>query len=242
MSKLSWLTARPVAHRGLHDLNQRVWENTLTAFSSAVDAGYGIECDLQFAADGVPVVIHDHGLRRLCDVEGDVRAMTSVELSRLPVGGTEDRIPTLQDLLALVNGAVPLVVELKGQWDRDEGFAAAVLDGLAGYAGPLALMSFNSWLLRDLKMLDCPWALGLTAEGSRPEDIAVHERTMDLGLDFISYCSSDMPNPLVSGLRRRSVPVIAWTIRSEEEMGHAYAQADQITFAGFRPPLARDVR
>ena len=100
--KLSWLTAQPVAHRGYHDLNKAVWENTLSAFARAADADFAIECDLQYAADAIPVVFHDDGLKRLCGIEGDVRQRTAAELGLLPVGGTTDRVPTLKQLLHLL--------------------------------------------------------------------------------------------------------------------------------------------
>jgi len=135
--KLSWLTAQPVAHRGYHDLNKAVWENTLSAFSRAVEAGFAIECDVQLAADSVPVVFHDHDLERLTGIKGDVRERTSAELAMLSVGQTKDRVPSLKQLLALVAGKVPLVIELKGREGEgvDDGFAEAVLEDLEGYNG-----------------------------------------------------------------------------------------------------------
>ncbi|RVK13299.1 glycerophosphodiester phosphodiesterase, partial [Sinorhizobium medicae] len=133
MRDLSWLKAQPIAHRGFHDMNREVWENTLSAFSRAAEAGFAIECDLQFAADSIPVVFHDHDLRRLCGIAGDVRAKTSAELGLLSVGGTSDKVPTLTQMLRLVAGRVPLIIELKGRTGDDEGFAAAVLDTLEGY-------------------------------------------------------------------------------------------------------------
>jgi glycerophosphoryl diester phosphodiesterase len=112
MTSAAWLKDRPVAHRGYHDQNKLVWENTLSAASSAIEAGFAIECDLHYASDGVPVVFHDEDLERLCNLKGDVRERTSQELGLLSVGGTADKIPTLRQLLKLVNGQVPLVIEL----------------------------------------------------------------------------------------------------------------------------------
>ena len=146
MHKFNWLTERPIAHRGYHDLNRAVWENTLSAFARAVEAGFAIECDLQYAADAIPVVFHDDGLKRLCGIEGDVRQRTAAELGLLTIGGTADKVPTLRQLLDLVKGRVPLVLELKGRKGDDDGFAMAVLDAIEGYEGPIALMSFDHWL------------------------------------------------------------------------------------------------
>ncbi len=115
MSEFAWLTERPIAHRGYHDMNKTIWENTLSAFQRAVEAGFAIECDLHYASDGVPVVFHDDDLERLCNIPGDVRAKTSGELSLMTIGGTKDRVPKLKDMLNLVKGKVPLVIELKGR-------------------------------------------------------------------------------------------------------------------------------
>lgn len=235
MSKADWLAKLPIAHRGYHDMNKSTWENTLSAFSRAIEAGFAIECDLQFAADGVPVVFHDDDLQRLCNIPGDVRQRTSGELGMLAVGGTADRIPTLKQLLHLCRGRVPLIIELKGRENDDEGFAAAVLDVLEGYSGPVALMSFDIWLLKDLKELDCPYPVGLTAEGRDPETFFRHDEAMHLGLDFISYHYGHLPNAFITAQRAKGIPVITWTVRDETAREITFVNADQMTFEGFNP-------
>lgn len=235
MPQIPWLTAQPVAHRGLHDLNHAVWENTLSAFSRAIAAGYAIECDLHYANDGVPVVFHDDDLERLCKIKGNVRDKTSAELGLLSIGGTADRVPTLRQLLDLTAGKVPLVLELKGREGDDDGFPEAVLEVLEGYKGHVALMSFDVWLLKDLKALGAPYPVGLTAEGTRPEDFFAHDEAMHLGLDFISYCNAHLPNSFITAQRQRGIPVITWTVRDEAAARHTFAHADQMTFEGFDP-------
>ncbi|WP_299863771.1 glycerophosphodiester phosphodiesterase [uncultured Hoeflea sp.] len=232
---LLWLTARPVAHRGYHDMNQAVWENTTSAFARAIEAGYAIECDLQIAADGVPVVFHDHDLSRLCGLPGDVRARTSQELAQLAVGGTADRVPSLPQLLKQVAGQVPLVLELKGRPGDDDGFAAAVAECLEDYDGEAALMSFDHQLLRDLKACEISRPLGLVAEGVKPEAFFVHEEAMQLGLDFISYCVHHMPNSFVEAQRAQGVPILTWTVRDADAIERTRTYADQMTFEGFDP-------
>ncbi|OEC98944.1 MULTISPECIES: glycerophosphodiester phosphodiesterase [unclassified Rhizobium] len=238
MSKLAWLTERPVAHRGYHDMNKEVWENTLSAFSRAIEAGFAIECDLHYASDGVPVVFHDDDLQRVCNLPGEVRERTSAELGLLSVGGTKDKIPTLKQLLRLCDGKVPLVLELKGREGDDDGFAESVLEVLEGYKGHVALMSFDHWLLKDLKALEAPYPVGLTAEGNKPETFFQHDEAMHLGLDFISYFYGHLPNPFVTAQRQRGIPVITWTVRDEAAHKHTFANADQMTFEGFDPRLA----
>ncbi|MXN45883.1 glycerophosphodiester phosphodiesterase [Shinella kummerowiae] len=235
MQKFNWLTERPIAHRGYHDLNRTVWENTLSAFARASDAGFAIECDLQYAADAIPVVFHDDDLKRLCGIEGDVRARTAGELGLLPIGGTADRVPTLKQLLHLVKGRVPLVLELKGRKGDDEGFAMAVLDAIEDYEGPVALMSFDQWLLKDLTEIGTTRPVGLTAEGVRPENFAVHEAAMQLGLDFISYYYGHLPNDFISRQRDLGKQIITWTVRDDEARTITALNADQMTFEGFDP-------
>jgi glycerophosphoryl diester phosphodiesterase len=231
----SFLKNRPVAHRGYHDMNNAIWENTISAFQRAIDHGYAIECDLQYSADGVPVVFHDDDMQRLCGVEGDIRLKTVGELGLFSIGKTADRIPSLSQLLRLVKGRVPLVLELKGRQGDDEGFADAVVETLEGYNGAVALMSFDHWLLKDLAALESRHPLGLTAEGARPEELALHREAMALGLDFISYHYGHLPNAFITAERAAGRAVITWTVRDAAAADHSYAHADQITFEGFEP-------
>lgn len=235
MSRYDWLTANPVAHRGYHDMNHAVWENTLAAFARAVEAGFAIECDVHIVADGGIVVFHDDTLDRLCGIPGDVRARTTAELGMLSIGGTAERIPTLKQVLALIGGRVPLAIELKGREGDDDGFVETVLDELEGYTGHVALMSFDHWLLKDLKAANAPYPVGLTAEGDQPEQFFKHDEAMQLGLDFISYHYGHLPNPFITAQRKLGIPVITWTVRDEDARKHTFEQADQMTFEGFDP-------
>ncbi len=238
MTNAAWIKELPVAHRGYHDLNNTVWENTLSAFSRAVEAGFAIECDLHYASDGVPIIFHDEDLERLCNLKGDVRERTSGELGLIAIGGTKDKVPTLKQLLNLVQGKVPLVLELKGREADDEGFAESVLEVLEGYEGNVALMSFDHWLLKDLKELGAPYPVGLTANGNTAEEYATHEKAMELGLDFISYYYADLPNSFISRQRDKGIPVITWTVRDEDARKRTFDNADQMTFEGFDPRAA----
>ncbi|MDO1583936.1 glycerophosphodiester phosphodiesterase [Rhizobium oryzicola] len=232
----SWIKDIPVAHRGYHDLNQKVWENTLSAFSRAVEAGFAIECDLQLSSDSVPMVFHDDTLDRLCNIPGNVRERTAGELGLLTIGGTADRIPRFKQLLDLVKGKVPLVIELKGQSaEEDDGFAETVLEILEGYTGKVALMSFDHHLLKDLKRAGSPYPVGLTAMGDTPEEFFKHDEAMQLGLNFISYHWAHLPNSFIEAQKSRGIPVITWTVRDEKARAHTYTHADQMTFEGFDP-------
>ena len=231
-----WIKDIPVAHRGYHDQNKKVWENTLSAFSRAVEAGFAIECDIQLSSDSVPMVFHDHTLERLCGIAGDVREKSAAELGLLSVGGTGDKVPRLRQMLDLVKGKVPLVIELKGRTEEDDdGFAEAVLEVLEGYQGKVALMSFDHHLLFALKKAGSPFPVGLTAEGNDPDRFFEHDEAMQAGLDFISYHWAHLPNSFVGAQRSRGIPVITWTVRDENARAHTYTHADQMTFEGFDP-------
>ncbi|MET3659858.1 glycerophosphodiester phosphodiesterase [Aquamicrobium ahrensii] len=239
MSALSWLTARPIAHRGLHDLNNRRWENTLSAFSAAVDRGYAIECDVHLTADGVPVVFHDHDLKRLTGEDGFIWQRTAAEMAALKVGGTQDHPPTLDEMLELVGGKAPLVIELKGTPGRDGGLVEAVGQRLKSYGGEAAIMSFDHWLIRDFSHHAPGVPGGLTACGRRGQDIEAHFTMLAHDISFVSYAAGDLPNRFVSFVREKlGMPVITWTIRDQPAVDLTFKYADQMTFEGFEPALA----
>jgi glycerophosphoryl diester phosphodiesterase len=233
---LSWLTRRPIAHRGLHDLNNKIWENTLSAFRGAMARNFAIECDVHLSSDRVPVVIHDDDLKRLTGEDGFVWQRTAAELRALTIGGTRDHVPLLPDLLDLVHGKVPLVIELKGIAGHDDGLVEAVAAKLRDYKGKVAIMSFDHWLIRDFKryMPDIP--AGLTAYGHDNKLIEAHFAMLAHDLDFTSYAAGDLPNPFVSFVRDRlKMPVITWTVRDKPAVDLTFKHADQMTFEGFDP-------
>jgi len=235
-SPVSWLAARPIAHRGYHDMNGAVWENTPTAFRRAVDRQFAIECDVHLSADGIPVVIHDGDLRRLCGAEGFVWQRTAGELRTLRVGGTGDHPPTLREMLELVDGRVPLVIELKGIPGHDHGLVAAVARLLSDYRGPAAIMSFDHWLIREFRHHAPGIPAGLTALGTAEHDLEAHFSMLAHDVSFVSYCLDHMPNRFVNFVRERlGMPVISWTVRDRQAVARTFAHAEQITFEGFDP-------
>jgi glycerophosphoryl diester phosphodiesterase len=240
MGGLSWLTSKPIAHRGYHDLNDRRWENTLSAFAAAVERGYAIECDVHLSSDNVPIVIHDDDLKRLTGEDGFVWQRTAAELAAMRVGGTDDHVPTLTELLDLVDGRVPLVVELKGTPGHDAGLVASVGRLLKGYKGNVAIMSFDHWLVRDFAREAPGIPGGLTAYGRENKLIEAHFSMLAHGIAFTSYAAGDLPNPFVSFVRDRlNMPVITWTIRDQPAIDLTFRYADQMTFEGFEPERMR---
>lgn len=237
MSDLAWLTERPIAHRGLHDLNQMRWENTLSAFDAAARKGYAIECDVHLAADGVPVVFHDPYLKRLLGLDGSVYDKTAAELGACRIGGTEDSVPSLAGLLELVDGRVPLVIELKGIAGKDAGLVGKVAETLARYKGEAAIMSFNHWLVREFASQAPGIPAGLTAEGQSDAELELHFSMLAHPISFVSYEVKDLPNRFVRFVREKlDMPVITWTVSDQAGVERTFAHADQMTFEGFEPP------
>jgi glycerophosphoryl diester phosphodiesterase len=159
---LDWLTARPFAHRGLHDGS--LLENTIDAAAAAAAAGYGIECDIQLAADEEIMVFHDDALDRLTVAHGPLAAKTSAELRKIPFRTSGGHIPNLREFLSNIAGRVPLLIELKSRWDGDTRLAARAVAALAGYAGPHALMSFDPGLVHAVRSLAPDLPRGIVAE------------------------------------------------------------------------------
>jgi glycerophosphoryl diester phosphodiesterase len=232
----SWLKDRPIAHRGLHDGNRLRWENTLPAFEAAASAGYAIECDVVLASDGVPMVFHDMKLKRLTGETGHSYRLDSAALAALRVGGTDDHIPSLSEALALINGRVPVLIELKGIDETNHRLVSAVANVLATYPGKAAIMSFRHWLVRRFP-IDAPGIpAGLTAEGITPSALEAHFSMLAHGLAFASFNVNELPNPFVTLMREKlGLPVITWTVCTPEEVAKTRAHADQMTFEGFRP-------
>jgi len=232
---LEWMLRRPIAHRGLHDKTQGIFENTLSAARRAMQRNFSIETDLHLSSDGVPMVFHDLELKRLTGQGGSVRDCTVAQLQSLHIGAGADCVPTLRQLLGLVAGRVGLVLELKGVAGRDNGFLAAVAAELKNYGGPVAIMSFDHWLLEDARRDAPALALGLTAEGDDSAYAKHWEIARRTKVDFVSYSLKDLPCRFVSEFHTAGKPVITWTVRSPADAEKSARYADQITFEGYEP-------
>src|SRR5947208_6030249 len=164
MQAPNWLIARPVAHRGLHDANAGIIENTTSAFAAAIAANYAFECDLQITGDGEAVVHHDDQLGRLTDGVGRLDAMTTAELKRVPYKASADRIVTAGELCDLVAGRATMLIELKSRFDGDTRLVRRAAQVIAGYAGPAVLMSFDPAQITCLRNIAPQITRGIVAE------------------------------------------------------------------------------
>ena len=232
---LKWMIERPIAHRGLHDTEKGIYENTLSAASEAVNENYNIELDIQPSADMVPMVFHDFKLDRLTRKEGQTRQVDANTLSGIFIHDTDDKIPTLQEFLELVAGKVGLVIELKGQKGQDKGFVASIADLLATYDGPAAIMSFHHHILKDARKIAPHLPLGLTAEGDE-NAYAMHKRIAEeCNVDFLSHSIKNLDCRFVREFRKTGREIISWTVKSPEDKLFSDKYADQVTFEGFKP-------
>src|SRR5215212_7169098 len=159
-----WLTARPVAHRGLHDAARGIMENMPAAAEAAIAHNFSIECDIQLTADGEAMVHHDDALGRLTVGSGALLDMTAAELRAVAFRDTSERMMSLGDLCNLVNGRVPLVIEVKSHFDGDRRLVKRMADVLATYSGPAVGMSFDPDQVLALRELVPGRARGIVAE------------------------------------------------------------------------------
>lgn len=241
---------RPFAHRGLHDVTDNRPENSLASFRAAIALGYGIELDLQISKDGQAMVFHDYDLQRLAGKPGAICQQTADELWQTPLLGGDEGIPTLQQVLELVDGQVPMLVEIKDQDLRlGTGIGAleeATAQVLNGYSGAVAVMSFNphstarmAELVPDIPrgLVTCnfdkdDWLLVPDARRDELSRIPDYQRT---GSCFISHQQDQLDSPAVARLKADGASVFCWTIRSHEQESIAREVADNVTFEGYLP-------
>ena len=243
-----WLTARPVAHRGLHDLSRGIVENMPAAAEAAIAGDFAIECDIQLTADGEAMVHHDDELGRLTEGIGRLLTKTAAELKAVRFKTTSERMMTLTELCDLVAGRVPLVIEVKSHFDGDRKLVKRMADVLSSYQGPAVSMSFDPDQVIALRELipSCP--RGIVAEHDYtaedwPETSATQRREMThlrhffrTGPHFVAYSVNDLPSA-APWLARNffHCPLLTWTVRTPEQRARAARCADQMIFEGFVP-------
>lgn len=232
------------AHRGLHNNASDAPENSMRAFQKAVDAGFGIEMDVQVTKDGVPVVFHDYTLARICGAEGKVCQYTYEELQQLSLCGSDQKIPRFEDVLKLVDGRVPLIVELKIE-AADTCVCPAADKLLSEYKGMYCIESFNPlgvfWYRRNRKKVvrgQLSDAFHKEGEYKGPLYFLLQNLMFNwLGKpDFIAY-NHKYPGMLSRSLCRRLYrsTAAAWTIKSQAELEEAEKHFDIYIFDSFLP-------
>ncbi|WP_432422145.1 glycerophosphodiester phosphodiesterase family protein [Qipengyuania aquimaris] len=233
--RVGWLGDWTYAHRGMH--SPGVPENSLAGFALAVERGLGIECDIQRSRDGCAMLVHDWELDRLTAVSGPLADHTAEELAQIAFLDSEHMLARLDDLLPIVDGKVPILVEIKSRRGYDVARSCeAVAAALEGYAGRHAVMSFDprvcAWFARkspetirglvmredEIGMTQKAWQRHVALWAARPE--------------FIAYHVAALPNPMVAGLRERGMPVLTWTVNSPETRANGSRHADALIAEG----------
>ena len=244
---IDWLTARPIAHRGYHDAKAGRVENTLPALEAAVRRAFAIECDVRLSAGGAVVVFHDETLDRLTEATGRVAQLTLAELRKARFRLGDARIPTLAELLDVVKGSVPLVVELKSEAaGTGAPLAAAVARELTGYSGRVAVMSFEPPTMIAMGAAAPHFPRGMIIDAFAAKDYPLLSSAQRFALrhlvaapfvrpSFVACDARRLPALAASALRVFGRPTLTWTVRSTAERRRVQAHADQIIFEGFDP-------
>lgn len=249
MSELSWLTDRPIAHRGYHDASRGIIENSPTAIRAAIEHNFSVEVDLQETADQTAIVFHDHTFDRLTKATGPVRSRNLSEIKTIAMQNSQDPIWVLEDLLAEVAGKVGLCIEIKSRFRTDAApFVENICRALSHYDGAVALKSFDPEILSLVRRFAPGIPRGALAEGTRNLNhwgrFTMMERFIFRHMlhmprtrpSFVSYCVNDLPAPgPLFAKKILGLPVIAWTVRTAEQRKTAKRWADQIVFEGFDP-------
>lgn len=239
---------RPIAHRGLHNAEAGIIENTRAAFEAAIERGFGIECDLRPARGGLPVVFHDDTIARLIGGEGRIADMGLAQLQSLRTQVGHHGILSFEDFLALVDARVPLLVEIKSEWDPpDIPFLAEIARRALDYSGDIALMSFDPDVMTVMRELATEIPRGIVSGGYKDEhgDTWWRDRISDERADrlanllesgpaapsFYAYHVKSLPTPVTRYVREvQGLPVFAWTVRTAEDRAAAHYYADAPIF------------
>ncbi len=230
------------AHRGLH--GNGVPENSLAAFALACEAGYGIELDVQLSRDGEIMVFHDYTLERMTGDPRKLSELSAAALGELHLAGTKETIPSLAQVLRLVDGRVPLLIELKGE-DLNTALAPKLAAMLGDYSGPYCIESFNPLLLRDIQK-HLPQAYcgllytNVVRDKKKASLINILLSAMALNVlcrpQFIAFNEADrhsLPVRLTTGLYH--APKFVWTVRSEASLNMAHQCGECPIFEHVRP-------
>ena len=240
-----WLTARPVAHRGLHDAARGILENMPGAVQAAIAGNFSIEVDIQLSADGEAMVHHDNALGRLTEGSGALLGKTAAELKAVKFKNTPERMMTLGDLCTLVAGRVPLVIEVKSHFDGDRKLVTRMAEVLATYSGPAVGMSFDPDQVLALRELIPSLPRGIVAEREYTEDewpeaSAAQRRGMThlrhafrTRPHFVAYWVNELPAAAPWIARNIfGLPLLTWTVRTPDQRASAARYADQMIFEG----------
>ena len=234
----------PLAHRGLHD--DHLAENSMGAFKAAVEHGYGIELDVHVIKDQTIVVVHDNELKRVTGFDVRVEDLTKDELSKYPLSIGKETIPTLKEMLDMVDCRVPVLIELKVTGDFDPKnplLPEGVLKVLEGYPNPdnIAIQSFNPYVMRYLRDHQVPYRLGqlssckLEGQSKFVEWLFGTLNVLKISkADFVAFDILYLPSRHVARRKKKGMPILTWTVDTPEKLATAKKCADNVIFEKIR--------
>jgi glycerophosphoryl diester phosphodiesterase len=243
MKDLSWLRENLIAHRGLHSQDLRVPENSLLAFKEALERGYSIELDINATKDGVVLAFHDFNLKRLCGVDLNLSDVTYEEIKHLKIHQTDEKITLLKEVLNLVDGKVPLLIEFKPHGDIQilcESFMKTIRD----YTGKYAIFSFHPKVVGWFKKHHPEIIRGQIAEYFKEnKGMGWFSRYLLKSMffnrwtkpDFISYGIKDLPNKYVDRFYKKGMTVISYAAKTEQELNFVKSHYHNVVFEYFEP-------
>lgn len=225
-----WLNNVPITHRGLHD-NKQVPENSMLAFSKAVEKGYGIEFDAYLTKDGKVIIHHDLSLKRSCGMNVKAPNIDSNHLENYKLMNTEQTIPLLSDLLKLVDGKVFLVIELKATM-RVKKTCEAVWNLLKDYKGAYCVESFQNSIVRWWKKHHPEVIRGQLFDPNRALLLYNRMIRMYRNCDFLAICIKSLPSKYFAKIRENhpDLKFITWTVRTPEQLEIAKRCCDNYIF------------
>ena len=235
----SWIVTKPIAHRGLH--NETIPENSIAAFNNAIENNYAIELDARALRDGTIVVFHDETLGRMTGKDGYLANLTYDDISDLKLNKTHEHIPTLTEALKEIGGRTPVLVEIKNMGKVGD-VEKAVYSILKSYKGEYAVESFNPYSLEWFKINAPEIKRGQISSFVKDDSISFFKRLMLKHMKynkrvsephFIAYNAANLPNRFVR--KYKHLPLIAWCVRSEEELSRVKKFCDNIIFESITP-------
>lgn len=247
MPDLSFITSLPIAHRGLHNADKNIIENSGGSIRAAIKHGYAIEIDVQLTKDHQAIVFHDETLDRVTEKTGNVVDFNLSELCDITyiIGG--ENIISFEQLLKIVDGQVPLVVEVKSLSNNIGPLEAYIAKNLKNYKGDVSIMSFNPFTVREFRRIAPHIVRGIVAEynmlprewvGTNSLIRFLFKNLLHWPLTrphFVSYQVHDLPRACVRVARYFNIPIVTWTVKSPADAAQSAKYADQMTFEQFLP-------
>lgn len=237
-----WLTNIPIAHRGLHTGDSLVPENSIKSFEKALEKGYAIELDVHITKDDKIIVHHDYSLLRMTGFEGFIKETTWDSIEKLNLLETEEKVPSFEDVLELISGKVPILIEIKNEGSPGR-LEEKLIQILKDYNGDFAVQSFNPFVVKYFKDNAPGIMRGQLSGDFKGENLAGYKKFLLRNLlfnfitlpHFVAYEVDKMPGNIKKRLKRANIPILIWTVKSIDDYKKLRKDFDNVIFEGFEP-------